>query len=168
MYDVERNFLQKLKTERPVLLLAFINESGLRVFSDFYISDDMVGFGEIKLFDGTWTLDGAVQMGANSETVLDRFACVESFGAIHETLTSKPEDLLGSLGENEVSTLQTVLINKNNVFSTLEATENILNATIEWRVHIKSEQGLYLSRFKGKVESYELTKDKLVMEARGR
>lgn len=167
MYSITRDFYQKIQTERPFVVIAFINEVGMRVFSDVFPSDAMVGFSDVILADGSHKADGSATAGIGSEAVVERFAIVESFGTIYETLDSRFEDMLGSRDDSQLGTIHPVFLNKDNLWAKIRATENILNAMVETRVQVKSHPGEYLSRFKGTVQDFQLTRDNIELEVRG-
>ncbi len=170
MFDLSQDFhrARQQRNLAPIILFKLTNAYGLRLFSDRHPSLETAGLKTPRQADGAHAADGTSQAGLGSYHLLERGARVLSFGRLRETLTPFAGDLLASLKQEEAGSISLELSNSgpegSRPFTRMEAVEGLLGAGGEICLGfpgLAAED--FLTRFKGRVDSYRLEAESITL-----
>ena len=172
MLEATKAFYDAAASGKGAVVLVWItNAFGMRVFSDRWPSDELLGTRGPAIADGAWKADGARQAGAGALAVIGRGAKVLRVGRITETLTPRRGRLVASLVQEQAGTMSLELADTpgptGRELARMEGQENLLGAKVEVVVGWPGlEAREFLSRFTGRVVGYQMDGQRVVLKVR--
>lgn len=168
MIAISRAYHEAREKRGATELIAFelTNAYGTYVFSDLAPSDAMLGLAGAPMADGSYLADGSATAGSGYVALLGYGPYVKSFGTIRQTMTAGATgDILAGFVASEPASFTITLHNRGNLFSRIEARENLLGAVGRVRLGYPGLAAVdYLDRFAGVVTQYQLTRALAVLQ----
>ena len=166
MYKRALGYFEKLNDGKKLIAFCQItNSAGVRIFGTISPPENVNVPESPQIYDATYTYNGAITYGSNSNTVIDYGGRVLSWGELRETLLPDEDDLILSQQAQEISTVSLVLNNADKYFSKLLGRENLISATVEIIVgFLEIGKSDFLSIFEGAVNDFELNSTDIVLD----
>lgn len=167
--EVSRGFYQQSQEVNSQALVVFYldNGHGRHVFYDQAVDDQVLGMLDVSRADGSIRADGQALAGEGSYPVLAHGPLVERFGLLRESLVTQGNDLVSGLKQDEAGSLTVRLSERGDLLASLEAGQGLLWSLGQVLVGyngLKPRQ--YVRRFQGRVISYQLSRQEMILKLR--
>ncbi len=167
--EVSREFHQLSQEANRQALTVFTLDSGYGryVFYANPLPDELLGMLDAHLADGTHLADGQSLAGGDTYQVLGHGPLVERFGSLRESLSPIGDDLISGLKQDEVGSLSLRLNERDGLLARLESGPGLLwslGQVLVGYVGLKPRE--FASRFQGRVVSYQLNRQGMVLKLR--
>ncbi len=126
MYRTQINFHKRLsRGENPIPYIVINTHLGYRAYAEKELSYvfDLLGY----LLDGSFDLDGSVELGSATAGVIEKSARVLSFGLFERTLQPEKDDVLTSMLSKQKQHISISMDNADNYFAKLIVKEPFLS-----------------------------------------
>lgn len=167
--EVSREFhqLSQESNREPLVVFTLDSGYGRHVFYANPPGQAVLGMLDAHLADGSHRADGQSLAGDGVYQVLGHGPLVERFGALRESLTPIGDDLISGLKQDEVGSLSLRLNERDDLLSRLESGPGLLWSLGRVLVGYDGLQPReFAGRFQGRVVSYQLNRQGMVLKLR--
>lgn len=149
MYRVPLNFHKRLhRGEIPTPYIIIETHLGYRTYAEKELGG--IFSSNPYFFDGSWTLDGSVTLGASSIQTLDKSGRVLRFGVPDMNLQSIKENVLASYQSKTLQHFTVEMDNADRYFAQIIAKEPFIGRPLSYWVGFEQDpQSEHIKRFSG-------------------
>lgn len=167
--EVSREFHQLSQEANRQALVVFTLDSGFgrHVFYSNPPGDELLGMLDANLADGSHLADGSCLAGSDTYQILGHGSLVARFGTLRESLSPIGDDLISGLKQDEVGSLSLRLNERDDLLARLEAGQGLLWSLGRIMLGFNGLQTPeFADRFQGRVVSYQLNRQGMVLKLR--